>query len=95
MYDGYVALFMPDLGPRSLRTEVCLYTRQETARFIIDRHPEEPAIYFASACSGHGFKHSAAIGEAIALELAGQRPTLNLSAFRLDQLQDPSMRAPA
>ena len=90
MYDGYVAPFMPDLGPRSLRTEVCLYTRQQTARFVIDRHPEEPAIYFASACSGHGFKHSAAIGEAVAQELAGQRPKLDLSAFRLDRLHEPA-----
>jgi sarcosine oxidase len=90
MYGGYVAPFIPDLGPRSLRTEVCLYTRQKTGRFIIDCHPDEPAIYFASACSGHGFKHSAAVGEAIAQEIVGQRAKLDLSAFRLSRLQEPS-----
>ena len=90
MYGTYVAPFMPDLGPGSLRTEVCLYTRQKTGRFIIDRHPDDPAIYFASSCSGHGFKHSAAIGEAVAQELAGQSASLDLSAFRLSRLQEPS-----
>jgi sarcosine oxidase len=80
---------MPDLGPGSLRTEVCLYTRQKTGRFIIDRHPDDPAIYFASACSGHGFKHSAAIGEAVAQEIAGQSASLDLSAFRLSRLREP------
>jgi sarcosine oxidase len=90
MYGTYVAPFMPDLGPQSLRTEVCLYTRQKTGRFIIDRHPDDPAIYFVSACSGHGFKHSAAIGEAVAQEIAGQSASLDLSAFRLSRLQEPS-----
>jgi sarcosine oxidase len=90
MYGTYIAPFVPDLGPRSLRTEVCLYTRQKTGRFIIDRHPDEPAIYFASACSGHGFKHSAAVGEAIAQEMSGQSASLDLGAFRLNRLQVPS-----
>jgi sarcosine oxidase len=34
-----------------------------------------------SACSGHGFKHSPAIGEAVAQWLTGRQPAIDLSAF--------------
>jgi sarcosine oxidase len=37
----------------------------------------------ASPCSGHGFKHSAAIGEAIAGRILGRSDVLSLDAFRL------------
>ena len=33
--------------------------------FVIDRHPRHDRIIVASPCSGHGFKHPAALGEAI------------------------------
>jgi len=57
MYETYVQPFFPDLGPRCLRTEVCLYTRIEKARFVIDWRPGSERVLFASPCSGHGFKH--------------------------------------
>jgi glycine/D-amino acid oxidase-like deaminating enzyme len=63
MYETYVRPFLPDLGPRSIKTAVCLYTNAPSARFVIDTHPEHERVIFASPCSGHGFKHSAAIGE--------------------------------
>jgi sarcosine oxidase len=66
MYEHYIRPFFPDVGPRCLRHEVCLYTRAPGDRFIIDWHPTQKGVVFVSACSGHGFKHSAAIGEAAA-----------------------------
>jgi sarcosine oxidase len=36
-----------------------------------------------SACSGHGFKHSPAIGEAVAERLTGHQPAIDLSRFSL------------
>jgi sarcosine oxidase len=50
----------------------------------VDEHQN---IVFASACSGHGFKHSPAVGEALAQQALGIRPQLDLSAFRLDRLK--------
>jgi sarcosine oxidase len=88
MYEIYVAPFLPDLGPRSLRTEVCLYTRERHGRFIVDRHPAHERVMFASACSGHGFKHSAALGEALAELLLGHKPSrIDLDPFKLDALR--------
>jgi sarcosine oxidase len=43
----------------------CLYTVTPDFGFVIDTHPHCDRIMIASPCSGHGFKHSAAIGEAL------------------------------
>jgi hypothetical protein len=56
MYETYVRPFLPDLGPRSIKTAVCLYTNAPGARFVIDKLPEHERVIFASPCSGHGFK---------------------------------------
>jgi sarcosine oxidase len=52
---------------------------------VIDEHPENDAVLIVSACSGHGFKHSPAIGEAAARWATGERTAteLDLSGFRL------------
>ena len=69
MYSRYVQGRLKGLSSRCLKAATCLYTSTPTSDFILDRHPEHPNIIVASPCSGHGFKHSAAIGEAMA-ELA-------------------------
>ena len=65
-YERRVGERLPWLGPEPVRTVPCLYTSTRGSRFIIDRHPDHPNVTVVSACSGHGFKHSAAIGEAVA-----------------------------
>ena len=50
---------------------------------MIDRHPEHEAVVLVSACSGHGFKHSAAIGEAVAQLLMRGEAEIDLSPFSL------------
>lgn len=75
MYETYVAPFFPGLSPTCVRTKVCLYTWVDGARFVIDRHPDFPRVIVASPCSGHGFKHSAGVGELLAqMALEGKAP---------------------
>jgi len=38
-------------------------------------------VTVVSACSGHGFKHSAALGEAVADTLLGRAPQVDLAPF--------------
>lgn len=64
-----------------LRSKTCLYTVTPDSYFIVDRLPDFSEVLVASACSGHGFKHSAGLGEAIALELLDQEPTASLKPF--------------
>jgi sarcosine oxidase len=75
VYDTYVAGFMPGVGPRCVKSATCLYTCTEDTHFVIDTLPSEPRVVIASPCSGHGFKHSPAIGEGIAELLTQGRPT--------------------
>jgi sarcosine oxidase len=80
MYDTYVRPFFPGLEGVCVRSAVCLYTCLPNARFIIDRHPQMDRVIVASPCSGHGFKHSAAIGEVLARMVAGESH-LDISGF--------------
>ncbi len=58
------------LRPRFIRSEVCFYTVTEDARFVVKALPEMQNVLMVSACSGHGFKHSAALGELLAEKLS-------------------------
>jgi sarcosine oxidase len=83
MYAAHIRGRLPGISDRCLRSETCLYTVTPDSRFIIDHHPESDRVVVASPCSGHGFKHSAAIGESLAdLTLAGHTP-LDLAPFSL------------
>jgi sarcosine oxidase len=68
-----------------VRTVVCKYTVTSDFHFIIDYTPGSERVWFASACSGHGFKHSAAVGEALAESVMGCQGRFDLSPFRLER----------
>jgi sarcosine oxidase len=84
MFRDYVAPYFNNATSRCLKSRVCLYTNVAGARFIIDTLPEHDRVTVVSACSGHGFKHSAAIGEVVARLAAGGEPAIDLSSFKLD-----------
>ena len=66
-----------------VQAAACLYTTAPEARFIVDQHPEVERAIVVSACSGHGFKHSAALGEAVAETLLEGHPSIDLAPFAL------------
>jgi sarcosine oxidase len=88
MYAAHVRGRLPGIGGRCLRAQTCLYTVTPGARFVIDRHPASERIVVASPCSGHGFKHSAAIGEALAELVLSGRSRLDLAPFALARLPE-------
>ena len=90
LYGEYIAPRFPDVSSECIRSTTCLYTVTPDAKFVIDTLRDSHNVVFASACSGHGFKHSAAVGEALALQALGQPPAIDLSAFRLSRFQGPS-----
>lgn len=85
MYESYIAPYLPALSPKCIKAVVCLYTVTPDAGFVIDVHQELDRIIVASPCSGHGFKHSAAIGEALADLAMDGRSRFDLSAFRFNR----------
>jgi len=86
MHRSYVAPYLPQLSQRCVKAVACLYTVTRDAGFVIDGHPESKRIIIASPCSGHGFKHSAAIGEALAELATTGASRLDLSEFKLARL---------
>ncbi len=85
LYNDYIASRLPDVSAKCLRTATCLYTVAPGARFMIDQVDDAGRILFASACSGHGFKHSAAVGEALVRRALGMPALVDLEAFRVGQ----------
>lgn len=73
---------------RVLKSAACMYTVTPDRDFLIDRLPHAPQVLVVSACSGHGFKHSAGLGEAIAATIADPaHPSPYLRPFAYDRLQ--------
>ncbi len=87
-YDTVLSGRLPGLARRVVKAATCLYTTTPDGDFVIDRHPEHPSVLLISACSGHGFKHSAAIGEAVATEIVGEAPAIDLSSFSMARFVD-------
>jgi len=85
MYGEYIAPRFPDVSGECLRAATCLYTVTPDAKFIVDKFRNWENVVFASACSGHGFKHSAAIGESLALWALGRAVKVDLSGFGLER----------
>ncbi|OZI36940.1 N-methyltryptophan oxidase [Bordetella genomosp. 10] len=83
MYRDHVQGRLAGVTPRVAKAAACLYTVTPDRRFIIDRHPEQDRITVISACSGHGFKHSAGIGEAVAQSVAEGRSDVDLAPFSI------------
>jgi sarcosine oxidase len=77
----------PGLDRRVVKAVSCLYTVTSDFRFVIDRHPEHSNVMLASPCSGHGFKHSAAIGEALAQLTIDGVTMIDIEPFRLGRLR--------
>lgn len=85
MYNDFAVRRIHGVRPDCLKTSVCLYTNTPDEHFVIDRHPESDRIIVASPCSGHGFKHSAAIGETLAQLALDGKSTLDIAPFRFDR----------
>lgn len=81
LHERLVAPRLDGVRDRCVRSAVCLYTNTPEDHFLIDRDPRSDRIVVVSACSGHGFKHSAAIGESLAQQLAGETPSVDLTPF--------------
>ncbi len=81
----FVAETMRHVSPTRHRHAACMYTMTPDAHFIVDRHPEHPQVVIGAGFSGHGFKFTSSLGEAMAdLCIDGDTP-LPLEFLAIDR----------
>jgi sarcosine oxidase len=83
MYRDYVSERLPGLGAHCLKAVSCLYTTTPDEGFVIDCHPQYENVLIASPCSGHGFKHSAAVGQILSELALDGATSFDISKFSL------------
>jgi len=81
LFEAHVRGRLQGIDATTVRTAACLYTCRPEGRFLVERHASLEHVTVVSACSGHGFKHSAALGEAVADRIAGRTPRVDLAPF--------------
>jgi sarcosine oxidase len=85
MYREHVKGRLAGATPRVAYAAACLYTVTPDRGFVIDRHPDQDRVFVVSACSGHGFKHSAGIGNVVAGMITNGRSAINLAPFSVSR----------
>ena len=81
MIEHFIQNKVRGLTRNCVQAHVCLYTVTPDAHFVIDWHPGSERVLVVSPCSGHGFKHSGAIGEAVAQMVLEGTSQIDLSPF--------------
>jgi sarcosine oxidase len=82
---GFVSDYLSAATTDCTDHTVCMYTMTPDSHFVVDRHPEHPQVAFAAGLSGHGFKFTGVLGEALsqlALDRRAELPIQFLSATR-------------
>ena len=85
-YKTCIAPNFPGITGKCIKSAACLYTSTADYGFVIDKHPDDENIIVASPCSGHGFKHSAAIGEVLAELVVDGKSKIDISKFSFNRL---------
>jgi sarcosine oxidase len=81
--EQFVRAVLPGVDPRPHSHSVCLYTMAPHERFIVDRHPAFRNVIVAAGFSGHGFKFTPAIGQALADLALGEETSLPIGFLAL------------
>jgi monomeric sarcosine oxidase len=71
--EDFARACLPGVTTRALAHAVCFYPMSPDNHFLIGLHPEHDQVAFAAGLSGHGFKFTSVLGEALAdLALGGR-----------------------
>ncbi len=76
---------MPALPTTPAKHAACMYTKTPDSHFIVDHHPRYDNVVFGAGFSGHGFKFTSAIGEALADMLLDGQTDLPVKFLAVDR----------
>lgn len=74
----HVRGWLAGLTDQPARSQICHYAVTPDSDFLIDG---DDLVLAVSACSGHGFKHAAAVGETVAQQVIGEASCIDLAPF--------------
>jgi N-methyl-L-tryptophan oxidase len=78
--------YIPDI--RQLRYgKTCMYTLTPDDKFIIDLHPKYSNVAIAAGFSGHGFKFSSAVGQALSNLIISGKNEIDISQFSINRFK--------
>jgi sarcosine oxidase len=83
LFSFHIETRLRGLSGKPLRASACLYTVTPDRGFVLDHLADDDKVFCVSACSGHGFKHSAALGEVVATRVLGTSPASETAVFSL------------
>jgi N-methyl-L-tryptophan oxidase len=63
--------------------KTCMYTLTPDEKFIIDLHPKYSNVAIAAGFSGHGFKFSSAVGQALSNLIISGKNEIDISQFSI------------
>lgn len=81
-----VRAYFPDADGPTMAMKPCMFTNTADEHFILDYHPDTPAVAIAAGFSGHGFKFCSIIGEIMADLALDGGTRWDLEMFRLARL---------
>lgn len=90
MHRTHAAGRLLSLSPQTIAARACFYTNAPDGDFVIDNAGSSGRLTVVSACSGHGFKHSAGLGAHVAGLLAGEESAVPDFALDRDALAGSS-----
>ncbi|MBU7595196.1 N-methyl-L-tryptophan oxidase [Metabacillus halosaccharovorans] len=79
--------YLPEIG--SLKYgKTCMYTLTPDDKFVIDIHPKYSNVAIAAGFSGHGFKFSSAVGQALSNLIVSGKNEIDISQFSIDRFNN-------
>jgi sarcosine oxidase len=84
----FLRAVLPHVESEPRRHSVCMYTMSPDGHFIVDRHPVHQNVVVAAGFSGHGFKFTPVIGQALADIAMDGRTELPIAFLGLQRFPD-------
>lgn len=85
---------IPALPGELLDAATCMYTNTPDEHFVIGMHPALPRVAIAAGFSGHGFKFTTVVGEALADLCVTGATALPIAPFRPNRFVRPEADGP-
>ena len=85
--EAFLYAHLPGIGRPLASRGVCFYTMSPDENFLVDRLPRHDNIFFAAGLSGHGFKFTSALGEALAEMAISGRTELPIGFLGVQRFQ--------